>query len=221
MANEVLFSFRPFITAYFLVWNKIGQIWNGSAFVTYSSTDYALYSATSANQQGTASPFYEGTFPATIPAGIYSITAKQQLGGSPAETDPTVALGDFQWSGTVVIPLSDLATSGQLGQLGPIRIARGVMIQNFPIYMKSATDHVTPLTSGVVSGQIGRDGGALGPLQSGLITEQGLGWYNVQALTSGDLNGDTIRLLFTGTFISGGVSDPLPMTIITQKVSGQ
>ena len=116
-----------------------------------------------------------------------------------------------------MIPLSSLTSSGSLAA---IRITRGKMVQNFPLYMKSATDHVTPMTSGVVSGQISKDGGAFGPLQSGAFTERGLGFYSLQALTSGDLAANTIALLFTATGVSGGVSDPLAMSILTQPSSG-
>ena len=95
------------------------------------------------------------------------------------------------------------------------------MIQNFPIYLVSATDHVTPFVSGVISGQISRDGGAFGALQSGAFTEIGLGTYKLQALTSGDILCNTAALVFTGTGISGGTSDPRVFTLLLQRTSGQ
>ncbi len=223
MAGEIQASFRTGNTVFSLIRNRVGQVWNTSggtgAFETYTTAVFTSY-AISLTEQGSASAYYVGTFPSAIIPGVYSLTAKQQLGGSAAETDPTIAVGDFQWNGTVALPLSDLATSGLVAQIFPIRLARGTMIQNFPIYMVSAVDHVTPLTSGILSGQIARDGGSFGPLQSGAFTETGLGYYNLQALTSGDLLGNSIKLLFTGVKISGGNADPRPFAFILQRSSG-
>ncbi len=208
-------------TLYSVIRNRIGQIWNTSggtgAFEAYNNSVYSDY-AISLTEQG-GNNYYVGNFPTAIIPGLYNISAHQQLGGSPAQTDPRVATGTEQWNGTVLLPLSDLATSGQLGLLSPIRLAKGVAVSGFPIYLKSSADHITPFVSGVVSGQVSRNGGAFGALQSGTITETGLGFYRCN-LTSGDLNGDTVALLFTGNGISGGQSDPLPLSIVTQRVSG-
>lgn len=223
MAGELQFSFgRTGRTCYFVVRNRVAQAWNTSggtgAFETYTTAVYSSY-VISATEQGTASGYYAGNFPTAIPPGVYSVTAKDQLGGSPAETDPTVAVGDVQWNGTVVMPLSDTATSGQLGQAIPIKIARGVAVSGFPFKMVSSADHVTPFVSGVISGQINRDGGGWNALQSGNVTEMGYGWYRVN-LTSGDLNAGVAALLFTGNGISGGTSDQRDFALVLQKVSG-
>lgn len=219
MAAEVIFSGPgPSRTCYVLIRNSVGQIWNGSSFGAYSTAAFATYPV-SATEQGTASNTYVANFPSTITPGVYSIIAKNQLGGSPAETDPTVATGDEQWNGTITLPLSDLATSGQIGQIAPIKVYRGEMITNFPFKMVSATDHVTPFTSGIISGQIARDNGNFGALQSGLVTEIGLGFYRVN-LTSGDLLCNTAALTFTGVGVSGGNSDPRDFGLILQRSSG-
>lgn len=222
MANEILLSFAASKTVYIFIWNKIGQIWNNStsAFETYAAGNIANY-AISLTQQG-ASSFYLGTFPAAIANGDYSIAGKQQIGGAVAETDPTIAVESiYPWNGSAQAQIADLTTSGQLGQLSPIRLARGTQVLNFPIYLKSAADHVTPFTSGVVSGQIARDGGSFGALQSGAFTEVGLGWYNLSALTSGDLLANTVKLNFSANGISGGTADNLPIGIVLQRTSGQ
>lgn len=221
MANELFFSFTTAKTCYVLIRDRTGQIWSTAAgsFGAYATASYANYTV-SATEQGTASHGYAASFPTAIVAGTYSVEARQQLGGSAAETDPTVAVGNFEWNGTQTLPLSDLTTSGQLGQLGPMRLARGVMVSSFPFYLVSSSDHVTPLTSGVCSGQISRDGGAFGVLQSGTVTEVGLGFYKC-TLTSGDLLANTAALLFTASAVSGGQSDPRPFSFILQKTSGQ
>ena len=223
MSNEIQTRGpRAAATLYFTVHNRTGSVWSTSggtgtfeSFTSGNWTDYAI----SMVEQG-VSNFYAGTFPSAITPGIYSIDARQQLGGSAAQTDPGVAAGDYQWNGTVTLPLSDLATSGQVGQGFPMRLARGVAVSGFPLYLKSAADHITPFTSGVVSGQISRDGGSFGALQSGTFTEVGLGFYRIN-LTSGDLLATTVSLLFTANGISGGTSDPLPIGIVLQRTSGQ
>jgi len=229
MANEVFFSFAPGQTPYFIVFNRNGQAWNLSggsagAFENYTSANYVNY-AISATQQGTGR-IYEGNFPSSIVAGIYSITAFNQIGGSPSESDAQVAVGDLNWNGSATLPLSDMATSGQVGQIGPIRLARGNQILNFPFKLVSSVDHITPFTSGLVSGQISKDGTSFTSLQSGLnsggvgYTEIGKGWYALNGLTSGDLLANTVALTFTATGVSGGLSDQRDFGIVLQKVSG-
>jgi hypothetical protein len=219
VAGEIQFSFQSGKACYFIVRNRAGQVWSTVAvsFVTYASADYANYTI-SAIEQGT-SGYYAGNMPAVV-AGVYMVTGKQQMGGSALETDPTVAVGDVQFNGTAILPLSDLATSGQVANFSPLRVARGTMLKPFPIYLRSSADHVTAFTSGIVSGQISRDGGSFGPLQSGAFVETGLGFYSLQALTSGDTNAGSFALLFTAAGISGGLSDPLPLSFLTQRTSG-
>jgi len=220
MANEIQIQYASGKTLYFVVRNATGSIWNTntSAFEAYNSLNYSQYAVTM-TEQG-SSGFYAGSFPSAITAGVFSIVSKQQLGGSAAETDVTAGNGDFQWNGTATLPLSNLATSGQIGQNQPMRIARGTMIQNFMFKLVSSVDHVTAFTSGVVSGQISRNGGAFGVLQSGLFTEIGLGWYSLQALTSGDLLANTAALTFGANGISG-TSDPRDFSLVLQRTSGQ
>ncbi len=218
MASELQFSFAAGRTTYVLVRNVIGQIWNGSAFVAYNSSNYSLYTI-SATEQGAASGFYTATFPSAIVAGVYYIVAKNQTGGSPAETDATAATGDYQWNGTNTLPLSDLTTSGQLGNISPIRMAQGVALSGFIFKLVSAADHITPFLSGICSGQISRNGAGFVALQSGVFNEIGLGFYKVN-LTSGDLNATTAAITFTATGVSGGQSDSRDFSMVLQKVSG-
>lgn len=209
-------------TLYSVIRNRIGQIWNTSggtgAFESYNNTFYTDY-AISLSEQG-GNNYYVGTFPPAIVPGLYNISAHQQLGGSPAQTDPRVATGTEQWNGSVLLPLSDLATSGQLGQIAPIRLARGVAVSGFPFKLVSSADHVTNFVSGVVSGQISRDGGSFGALQSGAFTEIGLGWYRTN-LTSGDLLANQVALIFTAVGISGGSADQRDFALLLQRTSGQ
>jgi hypothetical protein len=225
VAQELQFSYQPNKDCYFLIRNRVGLILKQEegiyTFVSYVTANYSEYPI-DATEQGTASGFYTAEFPNTVIAGVYSVVAKLQLGGNPAETDPTVATGDVQWNGSAVMPLSDVATSGQLSRYLPLQLARGVAVPNFHFYLVSQADHVTPFTSGVCSGQIARDGGSFVALQSGAFTEVGLGFYRVQALTSGDLLCNTASLLFNATGVSGGPgADPRPFTLVLQRTSGQ
>ncbi len=221
MANELIAQYQSAVSLYFTIRNTIGQIWSTAAgsFGAYSTAAYADYDV-AGTEQGTASGVYAASFPSTIAAGLYYVVAYQQLGGGPAETDRFVAQGNFDWNGLVALPLANLATSGQIGQFLPTKLSRGVMVENFYIYLRGSADHVTPFLSGSqVSGQIMRDGGAWGPLQSGGFTERGNGFYSVP-LTSGDLFANSVALLFTGVNTGGGACDPLPLSIVLQKVSG-
>lgn len=210
-------------TCYFTIRGSGNSIWSTSGgvggFEVFTSGDWSDYSI-SAIEQGVSNIFV-GNFPAAVPAGEFDIEARRQTGGSPTQLDFGVAQGEVQWNGTGIVALANLASSGQIGAITPIRLARGTMIQNFPIYFKSAADHITPFTSGTVSGQIARDGGTFGPLQSGLFTETGQGYFNLQALTSGDLLANTVKILFTAVGISGGNADPVPFSFVLQRTSGQ
>lgn len=214
MAGEIEISYSSLRTVYAIVRNSVGQVYSSSGtggFSSWLDGSYANYPI-SLTEQGT-SAFYAGDMPA-VAAGTYNLVAKNQVGGSPAITDPTIGEGSLEWGGSRTVPLSDLATSGQIGQIAPIRMAKGVALSGFPIYMVSAADHVTPLTSGVLSGQISRNGGSFGPLQSGNFSETGLGWYRVN-LTSGDLNADVVALNF-----SAAGADPRNVGIVMQRTSG-
>lgn len=223
MSNEIKLSFTPAKTVYVFIINSTGQFWNTvtAAFEAYATANIGNY-AVSLSALGTASSFYEGNFPTAITTGTYDIVAKQQLGGSVAESDPTIATEDgFGWgTASARVGFPDMATSGLLSLIAPVKVYRGEMVTNFPFKLVSSVDHVTPFTSGVVSGQVSQNGGAFGALQSGAFTEIGLGWYSLQALTSGDLLANTIALVFTAAGISGGLADQRDFSFILQRVSG-
>lgn len=206
-----------------MIRDRSARIWSTSGgtggFESFTSGNWSSY-AISATEQG-VNGYFVGNFPA-LPAGYYNLSAHQQTGGTPAQTDPRVNTGTEQWDGSNLVQLSDLATSGQISQIAPLKLARGCMIQNFPVYFKSSTDHVTPFTSGSCSGQVWRDGAASPVvLQSGAFTEVGNGWYNLVALTSGDLLANTVKLLFTCAISGVSQADPVPMAFILQRTSGQ
>lgn len=220
MAGEVKFiGPGTGATCYFTIRGSGQAVWSTSGgtggWESYTAADYTDYGI-SATEQG-ATNVYIGSIPSAVPPGAYDILAQRQLTGSPLPGDPAVGEGTVQWGGTAVVPLSNLATSGQVAGFAPIRIARGTMVLNFPIYLVSAVDHVTPVTSGALtlSGQVSKDGAAFTALQSGSFTEVGLGTYTVN-LTSGDLLCNTATLWF-----KSASSDPRVISLVTQRTSGQ
>lgn len=224
MASEIQVKLaQAGLTLGAVIRDRIARVWSTSggtgAFESYQTAHYSDY-VISMTEQGTASAFYAGTMPPAIPAGVYGVTVMRQIGGSPAESDPCVGEGDLQWNGSQTLPLSDLASSGQVGLIAPLKMARGVMVQNFRFKLVSDADNKTPFVSGVVSGQIGRDAGAFGALQSGVFTELGLGHYCV-TLTSGDLNANTASLVITANGISGGRAAQRDFSFVLQRSSGQ
>lgn len=221
MAGEISFEYKTGGNTYSLLFSRAsgGFVWNGTTFEVFDSASgaYATYPITM-TELGTTSRYY-GNMPSVCPAGTYDVVGKNQPQAPYLPLDPTVAAGQVEWNGTKAVPLSDLATSGQMARFLPQVVTRGVAISGFPLYLKSSLDHITPFTSGIVSGQVSRDGGNFGALQSGNVTEVGLGFYRVN-LTSGDLNGAVIGLLFSAVGISGGGADPLPLGLLTQRTSG-
>lgn len=193
------------------VWSTSGGTGGFESYAAADWTDYAI----SLTEQG-ASNIYVGNFPAAVPAGVYDLDARRQVGASPAVSDVNVSTGEVHWNGTKAVPLSDLVTSGMLAGVGPVRLTQGHAVSGFPIYFKSSADHVTPFTSGVCSGQVSRNGAAFAVLQSGAFNEVGNGYFRVN-LTSGDLNALVVSLLFTAAGISGGAADPVPMAFIMQR----
>jgi hypothetical protein len=102
MANELQFRYGVSArTVKFLLWNSVGQVWNGSSFVAYATANLNTYAITT-TEQGTASGRYTATMP-TSTTGIYSVEAYDQAGGSLAETDTLIGvLDEFLWTGTAV-----------------------------------------------------------------------------------------------------------------------
>jgi hypothetical protein len=221
VSAEIQATYTPGAVLYNLIFAPASgaMVWNTalSGFQDFANGSYSGYPLSMTGLGSTS--LYTASMPTPIPPGVYNVVAKRQAGATPAITDPTVAQGELQWGGSAVgvVPLSSLATSGQISQFLPTRMSKGHMVRNLTIYLKSAADHISPLLSGIVSGQIIRNSGTFGPLESGAIVELGQGFYNLQALTSGDMNADTIALLFTATSVSGPMADPLPMSIVTQR----
>lgn len=221
MAGELQTSYQSGRVVYFIVRDKNGLVWDntGSAFETYQTARYARY-VIQASEQGTASAYYTATFPAAIPAGAYDVVAKVTDGSieNGEEIDGTISTGTVQWGGSAPLAVAELVASGQFGLVANGLLLRNRMVHKYPIgFVNSGGE---PFTSGVVSGQIIKDGATAVPLQSGAFTEIGNGFYEVQALTSGDLDAAKVCLLFTCVGISGGQAVPVQEKHVLQRMSG-
>jgi hypothetical protein len=218
MAGEIQFSFVTSKVTYALVRNTNALIYSPAfgGFSGYSSPLYSGY-AIPCTEQG-ASAYYVGNFPSVSP-GVYNVVSKQAVTGVPLESDPTTDEGEIEWGGSGVVPLVNIAASGIPET---IQLRRSWMVRNYPVYLRSSADNVNPFVSGSVSGMVSQDGGNAVSLQSGSFTPViGIpGLYNLQSLTSGDLNAGTITLLFQGTISGGGVSSPLVQSFVLQNQSG-
>lgn len=86
MANEITITANATgLNLYALIWDMDGKIWNGTAFETYATANYANYDV-ALSELGTASRFYAANMPATVPVGEYRIWIRVNA-GTPAETD--------------------------------------------------------------------------------------------------------------------------------------
>lgn len=99
-------------TLYALIRNATGSVWQTTTntFVSYATANLANYDV-ALTEEGTASRYYAGDFPTNInTAGVYSVAVFEQAGGSPAEGDTLVAVGDLHWNGTAVVARGTLNT---------------------------------------------------------------------------------------------------------------
>lgn len=99
MANELQYRNEGLTgsTLYAVLFNSVGQAWNGSAFATYTTTR-TTWDIAATEISGTG--LWQATMPSTG-AAKYSWAWYVQAGGSPSHTDDTeVGRGDDYWDGT-------------------------------------------------------------------------------------------------------------------------
>ena len=140
MASELLADHLTAKNVYFQVRNAVGAIWNGAAFVAYATADVANYDV-AAVEQGVGSGLYAGDMPA-VAEGIYNIVAKERAGGSPAESDVTVGVGEIAWTGTAV---SD--TVAQAGLQQAVKSITRFVVGNGSTTTSVITSSMTPPAS--------------------------------------------------------------------------
>lgn len=102
MSNELRGATSTGETCYALVLNSSGKFWNGSAFETFSGSNYSNYDIAVTEVGSTG--IYSGDFPVGVTSsGTYEYFIKRQQGGSPAADDPISNTGKIDWTGSSVI----------------------------------------------------------------------------------------------------------------------
>ena len=102
MSNELRGATSIGETCYALVFDKSGNLWNGSIFEVLAPADYDDY-VNSLTEVGSTG-IYLGDFPIAITSsGTYEYFVKRQQGASPAEDDPICNTGKVDWTGSSAI----------------------------------------------------------------------------------------------------------------------
>lgn len=98
-------------TLYARILNSAGLWWNGTTFEAYVAANWANYDV-AMTEQGD-SDVYFADFPAAITAGgTYEYYVHQQAGGSPAEGDDVINVGQVDWTGSAAVQASSSAMTG-------------------------------------------------------------------------------------------------------------
>ena len=108
MANELVIHYPTGSALYALLFDAIGQIWNGSAFAAPGSASWTDYDI-AMSEVATATGIYRASMPAAA-AGVYGWVVRKQAGGSPAVSDVVVGSGKIEWDGTAEVTLISRAT---------------------------------------------------------------------------------------------------------------
>lgn len=98
MANEIAWPHTTAANLYVVLRNSVNQVYNGSIFVAYNTSNIGDYDIPM-TEQGTASGFYVASMP-SVAAGVYGVVVYLRAGGSPAEGDRPLSTGEIEWSGT-------------------------------------------------------------------------------------------------------------------------
>lgn len=199
-----------------------GLWWNGSAVIPAVDlrsgqvsvsgvfAQSGLATAVQVSGIATGSAFVSGVFVQSGIATSVQVSGLMQASGVlTANASGVLTASGF----ATAVQVSGLATLASLSGFLPVQLPRGVAFNNFPfpLYMSGTMQGLSGGAASI-SGQISRDGGSFGLLQSGTYSEMGFGWYSLLYLTSGDLNGNSVALRFN---LSG--ADVRDITIVTQK----
>ncbi len=189
MSKEILLAYDSGLTVYFQIFNSTSQVWNGASFETYATANIATYKI-AGTEAGTASGYYTANFPAAV-AGVYSIVARVQSGGSAAETDVLAGTqSNFQWSGTAAVPLYLAPVDLQTIKTQTVTCSAGVTVGP---YVGNATAAIVVSAAGGVTLADGvAHGGTLGSSTATLALSR----INV---TSQTINTSAVTLVGNGT----------------------
>ncbi|GAG04242.1 unnamed protein product [marine sediment metagenome] len=101
MAGEIQSQHTSGKTVYAIVYSSVGEVYDTTNDIFEIWTDIGLPDYVISLTELGSSGFYTGDFP-VVNSGIYSVVAKEQIGGSAANSDILVGAGDISWDGTGV-----------------------------------------------------------------------------------------------------------------------
>jgi len=138
------------ITCYAVINDSAGKRWNGTSFEVFNGANWSAYvnALVEDRYSGNGTGYYKSTFPSTIPAGRYTFTFYQQVGGSPALGDPTIGSGGpMYWTGSnedqgSIITVLSLLNSVAMPELGTIPSPTPTLFQALMLlYMSLRNQH--------------------------------------------------------------------------------
>lgn len=212
MANEIQANYVTGSTLYALIRNTIGQVWQttSSTFVTYVTANIANYIISMA-EQGTASGYYAGSLPSAIGAGLFYIIVKDRLGGSAAETDPSVATGDIAWDTT------NVAREITFNELGNQVNLQTFSTSNVNLVRNAITGGAYALSTDS-NGRIrivdGTGAGEIDTLSGNIVQVNQLG---TQA--KADVNAEVLDVINTDTYVEPAQGTPAATASLATKIN--
>jgi hypothetical protein len=148
MSNELIAPASPGLTIDANVISSTAQRWNGTAFETYSSANYANYAITMT--ENGSSGIYIGSFPTTITTGgTYQIIFYRRSGASPAEGDAIVSTQDLVWNGSAVVSGTVTASGSQMNFI----TMQQELSDRVPVYDETISTDATKLKRWLNMGQ--------------------------------------------------------------------
>lgn len=121
MASELDIVFQGTGTLYAVIRKESdGTVWNGSSFETWVDGSVATYDIALTSQGG---DYYAADFPSSITAGQYRVFYYEQIGASPATTDPLLDNESLYWNGSTV---SSSPSSDYLTTLARVKVHMGI-----------------------------------------------------------------------------------------------
>lgn len=114
MAGVIFHSGQSGLTTYGVIHNvTAGDVWNGSAFESFSAGNWTSYDVAMTEQS--TSGYYKANFPSSIAEGAYHIAYYAQSGGSPSvSADTCIGSHTGVWDGSNWFTGLTLTTSAAL-----------------------------------------------------------------------------------------------------------
>ncbi len=130
MAKEISLAYTASLNLYAVLRTAVGTYINGTTPEAFNSANWTSY-AVAFTEYTSATGQYWATFPA-VAAGYYYVEVYNRVGGSAALTDgPPIAVGDYQWDGTRIVPLGSVlpaAAAAASGGLPTVDGSNGVKV---------------------------------------------------------------------------------------------